>query len=399
MVGGVVRQRRERGDGAIYYERARRRWIGQVDLGLSPRGRRRRPKVVGDTRQEVKDKLAALLEASRQGVDLTARHLTFFEVAELWLARDVQGHVSEATLSNYASVLRGRPCRSIGGTPVTQLRAADVEKMLLELQGAGLSASYMRLARNLTERVLDYAMRRDIVDRNVAAKVRTPAGPTAERYGLTVKQARRLLTVAAEDRLGNLVTLSLLLGLRPGEAAGLTWEHVKVKGKRPTITVAASLRRTPLGAMVLVQPKTPTSRRTLEIPPPVVAALKAQRAQQKSDRSAAGRSWRNSLGLVFTTEVGTPLDPSNVRRTYARLAGEAGLEHLHPHMLRHAAASLLSAAGVPLEDISDTLGHRSVTITAEIYRHPIAPVRSGHMAAMNQLLPSTRASSRSTTCP
>ncbi len=221
-----------------------------------------------------------------------------------------------------------------------------------------------------------------------------PTTETAERerYGLTVKQARRLPKVAADDRLGTLVTISLLLGLRPGEAAGLTWDNVKLKGKRPTLTVAASLRRIPLGALVLVQPKTPTSRRTLEIPPPVVDALKAQKNRQKADQTAAGRIWRNPLGLVFTTEVGTPLDPSNVRRTFARLADAAGLDHLHPQMLRHAAASLLSAAGVPLEDISDTLGHRSATVTAEIYRHPITPVRSGHMAAMSRLVPKTSGS-------
>jgi len=52
-------------------------------------------------------------------------------------------------------------------------------------------------------------------------------------------------------------------------------------------------------------------------------------------------------------------------------------------LLRHAAASLLSDAGVSLEDIADTLGHRSVTVTAEVYRHPLAPVRSGHLAAMS----------------
>lgn len=383
----MARTRRERGDGAIYYEAARQRWVGQADLGVSPDGRRRRPKVVGQTRQEVRDKLIALVEANRQGIDIRSRHVTFDEIASLWLARDVQGHVSDGTLANYTTLLRGRVSAAIGGTHVARLRASDIEKMLLELQEVGRSARYMRLARNLTERVLDYAMRRDVVDRNVAAKVRAPAGPTAERYGLTVKQARRLLIAAAGDRLGNLVTVSLLLGLRPGEAAGLTWDHVKLKGKHPTITIAASLRRTPTGALILVQPKTRTSRRTLEIPPPVVAALKAQRAQQKTDRDTAGGHWENTLALVFTTEVGTPLDPSNVRRTYARLARAARLEHLHPHMLRHAAASLLSAAGVPIEDISDTLGHRSVAVTAEVYRHPIAPVRSGHMAAMNQLLP------------
>jgi hypothetical protein len=51
---------------------------------------------------------------------------------------------------------------------------------------------------------------------------------------------------------------------------------------------------------------------------------------------------------------------------------------------------LLSAAGVPIEDISDTLGHRSVNVIAEIYRHPIAPIRSGLMAAMNQLIDTPR---------
>ena len=132
-------------------------------------------------------------------------------------------------------------------------------------------------------------------------------------------------------------------------------------------------------------PKTFTSRRTLEIPPPVVDALNRQRKMQAADAKQAGRSWQNTHDLVFATEVGTPLDPSNVRRTYNRIAKEAGIVHIHPHMLRHAAASLLSAAGVPIEDISDTLGHRSVAVTAEIYRHPIAPVRSGHMIAMNQL--------------
>jgi hypothetical protein len=53
-------------------------------------------------------------------------------------------------------------------------------------------------------------------------------------------------------------------------------------------------------------------------------------------------------------------------------------------LLNTAAASL--HAGVPIEDISDTLGHRSITATAEIYRHPIAPIRSGHMVAINQLI-------------
>ena len=88
---------------------------------------------------------------------------------------------------------------------------------------------------------------------------------------------------------------------------------------------------------------------------------------------------------MFTTDIGTPLDPSNVRRRLQHIADRAGLDHLHPLLLRHAAASLLSAAGVPLEENSDLLGHRSITVTAEVYRHPLSPVRSGHLDAIADL--------------
>jgi len=57
--------------------------------------------------------------------------------------------------------------------------------------------------------------------------------------------------------------------------------------------------------------------------------------------------------------------------------------HVHPHLLRHAAASLLSEAGLRIEDIADTLGHRSITVTADVYRHPLNPVRTAHLEALD----------------
>lgn len=112
--------------------------------------------------------------------------------------------------------------------------------------------------------------------------------------------------------------------------------------------------------MILSPPKTPTSRRIVALPQVSVDALARQRQTQDADRSTAGRRWHNPDDLVFTTDIGTPLDPSNVRRRLQHVADRAGLDHLHPHLLRHAAASLLSAAGVSLEEISDLLGRRRV---------------------------------------
>ena len=379
-------RRRENGQGAISFDSTAGCWIGLLDLGRDDTGHRSRTKVRGKTRTEVRDKLDDLRAQRDAGLDVRARTLIMSDLIDLWFERGAPTDITENTIHNYKGVLYGNVAPAIGAIRVSELKSAHVEAMLDAMADQGLAASTMRHALNLTRRVLKFGMRRDLVIRNVAEPVQTHRGPKAERFGLTVRQARRLLDAATGDRLENLLIVALLLGLRPGEASGLTWENVKTKGKRPTITVAANLRRTPLGALILVPPKTATSRRTLEIPPPVVDALKAQRSRQRTDQEAAGRAWRNTYDLVFTTEVGTPLDPSNVRRVYSRLAKNAELAHVHPHMLRHAAASLLSAAGVPIEDIADTLGHRSITVTAEIYRHPIAPVRSGHMTAMNQLI-------------
>lgn len=76
---------------------------------------------------------------------------------------------------------------------------------------------------------------------------------------------------------------------------------------------------------------------------------------------------------MFTTIEATPIDPSNLRRQFARLTTDAGLGTWHPHELRHSAASILSAAGVPLEHIADTLGHDGTRMTALVYRHAITP--------------------------
>ena len=348
---------------------------------------RHRPKVSDPTRAEAKAKLADLREKHEAGLDLTTRAMTFTDLAGLFVERGLGADLSENTRASYQLMLRGPVIPALGQIRLADLKSAHIETRLDHRAGAGLAGATMRHALNLTRRALRFAMTRDLVTRNVAEPIQTRRGPHADRFGLSIDraQAQALLGAAAGERLGHMLTLCLLLGLRPGEASVLTWAHAHTDGDRPTITIAASLRRTPVGDLILVAPQTPTSRRTLEIPTPVVAALNAQRALQHTDAHHAGTAWQNAHDLVFTTEVGTPLDPSNVRRAYTRNARAAAINHLHPHMLRHAAASLLSAAGIPPEDISDTLGHRSVSITADIYRYPIAPTRSGPMPAMHQL--------------
>ena len=113
------------------------------------------------------------------------------------------------------------------------------------------------------------------------------------------------------------------------------------------------------------------SKRSLRMPAPVVEALGRQRSAQAKERLLVGEAWADH-DLVFATRIGTPMNPSNVRRDLALLTERAGLGRWHPNELRNSAASLLSAAGVPMEEVMDLLGHTDTRMLERVYRHRVS---------------------------
>ena len=133
--------------------------------------------------------------------------------------------------------------------------------------------------------------------------------------------------------------------------------------------------------------KTRKSRRTLALPVRAVQALRKQRAQQTADRLAAGNRWQET-GLVFTTGLGTQLDAANVRRDFRRaLKLVPGLNPAEwtPRELRHSFVSVLSDSGVPVEEISQLVGHSGTSVTELVYRHQLRPVIQTGATVMDRL--------------
>lgn len=106
------------------------------------------------------------------------------------------------------------------------------------------------------------------------------------------------------------------------------------------------------------------------------------RAFQEAEELVKGRQWHNDHDLIFTSTIGTPLDPEQFGKTVPKIAIEAGLGHWSIHELRHSCASIMIAMDVPLEVIAEQLGHASIRVTKDVYGHLHAtftsPCRSGH---------------------
>ena len=376
-------KRRGHGEDAIYFAADKNRYIGAVSVGFGPDGRRLRRKVSGKTKQEVRDKLKAVHAELDAGLHPAAGY-TVQAAVEDWLAQGLSGR-SARTVQLYRDGVKPLTDR-LGARPLRKLSAADVRSALTELSGQ-LSTRSLQIAHNCLVRAIRHAEADDLVGRNVAALVRPPAGHEGRpSKALSVEQARQLMRAAADERqegdphpLHAYVVLLLTTGLRPEEARALCWDHVDLEAG--TVAVWRSDRA---GG----DTKTPKSRRTLRLAQIAVDALRQRKAAQAADRLKAGEAWRDS-GLVFTTTIGTMIDQHNVRRGFRQITRAAGLgEDWVPRELRHTFVSIMSAGGVPVEEIARLAGHQQTSTTELVYRRELRPVIATGAEIMDRIFSS-----------
>ena len=113
--------------------------------------------------------------------------------------------------------------------------------------------------------------------------------------------------------------------------------------------------------------------------------FRQHRVRQAEAQMAAGTRWQD-YGLIFSSEIGTPMDPENFSRSFSRLCQRAGLGHWHPHDLRHSGASLMLAQGTPLHVVSEVLGHASIAITKDVYGHLLEGDKRAAAESMSRAL-------------
>ena len=371
--------RRGAGEGSIFRDPQNGRWRALVDVGADASGRRQRKKVSGRTRAEVLLKMRELQRAPEDGLT-GGRQVTVAVLAEEWL-RHRSGELSASTLEVRTWAVRQHLVPAIGARRVRQLSAEDVSLFLQDLALAGYARASLDKVRGVLVQVLRHAERQGLVARNVAALVPTPPGPRSEGRSLTVEQARALLEAANGHLLEAAFVVALTCGLRPGELLGLHWRDVDLD--EGLLRVNRAVRRAG-GAVELGPTKTAGSRRQLRLPVSTVDALRRHQLRQLAQVELMGEHWQD-LGLVFPTSRGTLLDPANLRRSLRTVTEQAGLGRWHPHELRRSAASLLSAAGVPLEEVADVLGHTSTRVTSATYRHRTTPTVDAAAGPMEAL--------------
>ena len=382
-------RKRSNGEGTIRENKTRNRWEARYVAEQKTDGTLVRRMVTGRTRKEVVAKLQEAQGAAISGEVRAQADLTVGRFLDQWATDVLPGSVAPTTEQQYKDVIRLYIRPKLGRKRLVSLNARDVSQMVRSLADEGKSPNTQRLARSILRRALRFAEQDGAVARNAAAISFGVRVPKPEGRTMTVDEARCFLTSIEPHRLSAAWVTMLTLGLRRGELLGLDWSDLTLTGDRPTLKVRRSMKRLPAVGLHLSEPKTTTSMRTVELPPITMAALRSHQVEQKTERLKAGAVWdQRPLGfdLVFRTELGTAVDPDNFRNMTYRLTEAAGLGSWSPHELRHCAASLLIAMGVPMKTISETLGHSSIRVTADVYGHLFEEARTEAANAMQKAL-------------
>ena len=387
------RRTRRNGEGNIR-QRKDGRWEARVWV-FTTDGREVRRSIYGATYDEVRDALVRQKADTLAGVRVSATALTVGDYLDFWLTNIAAPRVRLSTLTSYRWLANTWIVPYLGTKKLARLRPMDIRTFLAKLKNvcqccargkdaarvargqaaqccaskpprcchAYLSDGSVRYAHRLLRAALEDAVADDLLTSNPAKGLKISHRYRAKFTPWTSDEATRFLSAAKSHRWYALYGVALSLGLRRGEALALRWSDLDLTDG--VIRVRQTLQRT-AGQLRFGPVKTDGSDREVAVPPKLLSVLRRHQLRQQEEREAAGERWQEN-GLLFTTKIGTPIEPRNLNRHFYALCERAGVRRIRIHDLRHSCATMLYDQGVTLDRIQDVLGHSSPNVNKTIY--------------------------------
>jgi integrase len=406
------------------WKRADGRWQARAyppEGGIDTRPRT----VYGKTRRDAIDKRAALEAKLAQGLPEDP-HQTVADAFARWLGTTLPqyvraGRLTASTMDSYRDNARLHilsPRDGIGHIKLAELRADTVREWQdrLSRKPSGhqprktrderrdeprktLSPRTVAYCREILHKMIADAIRDETagLTRNVVDLVEPPKARPAEPVVLAPGEVSALLTAMADDRWWCYWLLAFLLGFRRGEGLGMRWDDLdlekrvwapglQVQRQRGDADPATGKRAR--GRLVARELKTQASQGRVPLPDAAVEALAAWQRDQRKARMQAP-AWAD-LGLVFTTGLGTAVEPRNMNRQWEKVRDRAGIERpARLHDLRHACASYALAGGADLKTVQRMLRHARIS-TTQVYVHALEDVPRAGADVMDRVLEGLR---------
>ena len=393
-----MKRKRGQNEGS-YYRKSDGRWAFAISIDG-----KRYPEICQRSKETVKafrKRAEKAIEGYRNQIALTHSPdslgnflLAWLEHIKTAVSRKTKEPISPKTWESYRYTVHTYILPSIGPIRLQEAKEIDVEAAMRFAAEKKAAPRTQRYVRSILRIAFAFAYRHRLVSRNPAADVDAPA--TARRQ-VTLPDAAewdRFLLAIDGHPYEPLLLIYALVGGRKGEGLAPRWSDYDDTERILRLERAIQRIPAPAGAptksiLTITTLKTEKSRRVVAVGKLLAEALRRYRVRQLEWQMANRERWDRVpdqfRGLIFTTKLGTPLEPRRVNQMVTDLLAGAKLPHRTVHELRHIAASNMLARGVPLDVVQEVLGHASIMTTKDIYGHvPIGRKREA-AAAMDAI--------------
>lgn len=323
----------------------------------------------GITKTEARRQLREIEREVDRGTYLPKSGIPAFgKVADDWLEYKA-ANVRASTLQQYRGHVENHLSPFFGKAKINRINFTSIEEFSTDRRKEGITPATLKKLLVTLGQIMSYAVRKGFRESNPVREIEKPKSPRGKKVEfLRPKEIRALIEQAGSEQLKALLSLAVMSGMRQGEILGLKWTDVD------WFNCQVHVRRT-FNHGQFQEPKSQTSRRSIDLGPTVVKTLKGWKIACPP----------SGLDLVFPGPSGKPIEATHlIKYEYNPALRRAGLRTIRFHDLRHTYASLLIERGEHPKYIQNQMGHSSINITMDVYGHLMRTVNQGAAKGLDE---------------
>lgn len=346
-------------------------WVGRFSVRDPLTGKIKQRSVCDKNQAEAARKLREALSEIDKGTYVEPSKITVGQWLDTWLDDYVELSVKPYTLDSYRSACKNHIKPALGDVKLSALSRQQIQHFYnsVLLKEKGLSPKTVKNIHGTLHEALEQAVIDGTLHRNPADSCKLPKVYKKDIIPPEQDDIVKLLDAFQGNPYELIYKVTLFTGMRQGEVLGLTWDCINFE--KNTIYINKQLQKSNknAGAIYQLVPTKTSKSRTITVAPSVMAILQKQKSLQAQMQLLAGPDWENSNNLVFTNKTGQNLTHVTVYKHFKKIVRSIGLDDARFHDLRHFYATAALERGEDLNTLKETLGHSTITTTADIYIH------------------------------
>ena len=353
------KDKRANGEGSIYWDKSKKRWIGAAyDIN----GKLHRKTCTKKSEAEDFCHDQKRVRSLGSSTFATNPKMQIGEFLDNWLA--TRANIKPETRRNYETGIKNWISPHIGKFLVSAIRPATIENLYQKLENAGFKAGTTNVVHAILSKAFSDAARLGEIPTNPMIRVQKLTRKSIASKYIPKNDEIRIYAEATKTPFAHArIEIGLVMGLRPGEVLGLKWSDIDWNQK--TLTIERQVQRIKNQGLVFQTAKTGKSR-TLHLSAAQIEILTIHRYDQDSKKS----SWIQDEDLLFPNSVGKKQDPKADHKAWKALLKASGVKSDYTrYQMRKTAFTNLSANGVDVRTIMEMSGHSQSSTLLTSYVH------------------------------